>query len=521
MKKIFLYFSLMAIIFLYSRCNKSYIQQPVYGVTSNANFYTSDTAISEALTGTYLQLHPFENEYSLYHFFTGDITTDDAYKGGANDADVADLQYLSTFSGIVSTNSIASTMWGQLYGVINRANEVIFYTPGVKNGNADVLNRYVLEAKGLRAFCYYELVTLYGKVPLVLQPLSTSQVVNTPRASTDSVFAQIISDLTAATALPTKSAYADADKYRVSQGFAYAMLGKTYMFQGNFSAAAAALKNVIQSNVYSLLPNYGDNWKIFNSNESIFEISNQMTANVQIETGSQIPMWFMCRNTINYQGYVFNDPEPDLFNEFDADDPRIPFVFTMNGDTFKGDVAAQDNSDAPTGYHDRKALVPYYERTAYTTTSLTYNVRWIRYSDILLLYAEAENELGDGGDALTYLNQVRARARNSTPIDVDRSVQVYIPATNPATTLPDVTTTDQAALRTAIWHERRCELAEEGWRRDDLCRQKRFGTVMRAFAAKYATNKGQGFDDNRDYLLPVPETEIQYSNGVITQNPGF
>ncbi|MFQ9997364.1 MAG: RagB/SusD family nutrient uptake outer membrane protein, partial [Hoylesella buccalis] len=88
-------------------------------------------------------------------------------------------------------------------------------------------------------------------------------------------------------------------------------------------------------------------------------------------------------------------------------------------------------------------------------------------------------------------------------------------------TLPNITTTDQSELRRTIWKERRLELAMEGWRRDDLMRQKRFGEVMRAYAAKYNVQKGKNFDDKRDYLLPIPQGEIDKSNNVLRQNPNY
>ena len=88
-------------------------------------------------------------------------------------------------------------------------------------------------------------------------------------------------------------------------------------------------------------------------------------------------------------------------------------------------------------------------------------------------------------------------------------------------TLPDITETDQERLKEIIWKERRCELAMEGWRRDDLMRQKRFGTVMRAYATKYNTSKGANFRDDRDYLFPIPQGERDKSNNILSQNPGF
>ena len=151
---------------------------------------------------------------------------------------------------------------------------------------------------------------------------------------------------------------------------------------------------------------------------------------------------------------------------------------------------------------------------------ISYNIRLIRYSDVLLMYAEALNENGKAAAALPYLNEVRERARNSNPVDPRRDRQTYIPPTT-GNTLKNITETGQDQLRKLIWHERRCELAMEGWRRDDLMRQKRFGTVMRSYASTYNTTKGANFDDNRDYLLPIPQGERDKSNDILTQNPGY
>ena len=137
------------------------------------------------------------------------------------------------------------------------------------------------------------------------------------------------------------------------------------------------------------------------------------------------------------------------------------------------------------------------------------------------MYAEALNENGNSGAALPYLNDVRERARNSNPLDPKREIQAYVPPTDPSVSLPDVTTTDKAELRKAIWKERRLELGMEGHRRFDLLRQKRFGEVMRAYATKYNVDKGKLFSDDRDYLLPIPSNEVTLSQGTIEQNPKY
>ena len=521
MKKTITYLTLIFLVITISECKKSAIEKPVYGTQSSATFYKTDDQIREALTGTYLQLRQTWNEYAKNHYFVGDITTDDAWKGGGSPADYQPLADLANFVEN-PTNEIVNIRWSLLYNLIARANEVIYYAPNAA-GDKKLLAQYVNEAKLLRAFGYYSLATVFGNVPLTLKPLTPAEATHTPRSSVDSVFAQVVKDLTDATALPSKRQYDAANQFRVTRGLAYTLLGKVYMFQKNYPKAEEALKAVVESGDYSLLADYGDNWRIENSSESVFEISAKMS-DKNAGIGSNIPLFFSTRTTAGYSGYGFHLPTKDLFDEFDPDDPRITYTFTRTGDRFINDqpgTADQDNSLSPDDFGDRKTLVPEYLRIEYYPWIISYNVRLIRYSDVLLLYAEALNENGKPAEALIYLNEVRERARMTPPKDPQRSKQTYLPPTDVATSLPDVTTTNKDSLRLAIWHERRCELGMEGWRREDLVREDRYGKVMRAFAEKYNTLKGKNFRDDRDYLLPVPQNEIDYSNGMITQNPNF
>jgi tetratricopeptide (TPR) repeat protein len=300
------------------------------------------------------------------------------------------------------------------------------------------------------------------------------------------------------------------------------MLAKAYIFKGDFINAEKYLREIVEEDQdYGLLPDYGFNWRqeYENNNESIFEIANKLYDR-NIATGTNVPHFFTSRNVSGYQGYGFHVPTQDLFEAYDADDPRLSYVFTKTGDCYAGDEEEQDNTMSPTGYHDYKMTVPRIEKQGYDVWMIPYNIRVIRYSDILLLYAEALNESNKAAEALTYINKVRARARNTNPVDPRKSKQAYTPPTTELS-LPDITVSDKNLLREAIWHERRLELAMEGWRRDDLLRQKRFGETMKAYAAKYNTTKGANFSDARDYLLPIPQGEIDKTNGILTQNNGY
>lgn len=511
---------MLTAVFTMAILNSCSLDEPNYGETTTDNYYNTESEIKQTLTGAYLQLRQTWNEYALDHYFIGDCTTDDALKGGGNDGDKSEIQELSTFI-ISTTNSEVSKRWSILYDLINRCNDVI-YNAGSATGDKTLLTRYSNEAKALRGFGYYCLVTTFGDVPLVTTPMKPAEILKVPRSSSEDIYKEIISDLTDAESLPGKKEYASDDAYRVTRGFAKTMLAKTYMFLGEYEKAEAVLHDIVEvDNDYSLLSDYGMNWRqqYENSTESVFEIPNKMY-DKDVATGTNVPHYFTSRMVSGYQGYGFHVPTIDLYNSFEKDDPRITYVFTQTGDRYVGDSEAQDNSMSPSGYHDYKNTVPRVEKEGYDVWMIPYNLRIIRYSDVLLMYAEALNENNKSATALKYLNQIRQRARNTNPIDPRRDIQTYVPPTT-ASTLPDITETEKDKLREIIWHERRCELAMEGWRRDDLMRQKRFGTVMRAYAKKYNTTKGASFDDNRDYKLPIPQSEIDKSNDVLTQNTGY
>jgi hypothetical protein len=494
------------------------LDKTVYGVTTSENYYRNEEEIKAALTECYYQVKgvPY-NTLQTAHYFFGDISTDDALKGGASEADYADGQQIQNFT-MTSTNAVSGFLWSSAYTLINRCNIVIEKAP-LATGDKDLLARYANEAKFLRGWAYFILGTHFGGVPLIVNNLQPDEIL-VPRASEAEVFAQVYKDLSDATALPSKSEYPASEMGRATSGAAWAILGKAYLFQQDYEHAEEALGKVVTSGEYGLNDEYYMNFEneFHNGKESVFEVQFQAIPGVYPAVGNQLLEFFSSRSTEG--GWGFHIPSQDLWDAYDPDDPRLTYIFIRPGDKFKGDNHVQDNSISPNGYQDRKIFVKTDERNGYLNNV---NKNWtvIRYADVLLMYAEALNENGKPGDALQYVNDVRARARNSNPLDPKREIQTYIPPTNPAVSLPDITTTDQAELRKAIWKERRLELGMEGHRRYDLVRQKRFGEIMRAYAAKYKVDKGKLFTDNRDYLLPIPANEVTLSQGTVVQNPNY
>lgn len=486
------------------------LDKTVYGVTTSENFYKTEKEIQEALTECYYQTK------SLYKtiVYLGDVTTDDALKGGSSDSDDVECFDLQNFV-VTADNDYARTRWQSFYTIINRCNIVIEKAPEA-TGNPDLLARYVNEAKFLRAWSYYMLVTVYGGVPLVTTTL-LSEEYYIARSTQDEVFEQIVADLQDAANLPKRSEYSSGDMGRATCGAAWALMGRAYLFQNKYTDAEEALRKVIESGEYELHEEFYSNFDYAYRNgiESIFEI--QYKSGGGSNTGFALTQWI---SRVNEGGWGFHLPTQDLLLAFDVDDPRITYTFIRTGDRFVGDSYTQDNSAAtPYEFHDRKVFVSKAERGSYVS-DISHNVAILRYADILLMYAEVLNENGKSTEALAYLNKVRERARNSNPLDAKREIQVYIPIVT-ENTLPDITVTNKEQLREIIWKERRCELAMEGLRRDDLVRQKRFGNIMRAYASKYGVDKGRLFNDEKDYLLPIHIDQILLSQGTLEQNPNY
>lgn len=199
----------------------------------------------------------------------------------------------------------------------------------------------------------------------------------------------------------------------------------------------------------------------------------------------------------------------------------------VEGDQFVGNDFVTGDANYPSRFFDRKHFVPMSETLNAASPVYPQDVEMtvyvIRYADVLLMYAEACLEKGNIVGARKYLNQVRKRARESSPLDAKRVIQKYVPDTKP-TSLPDITSDNVAEVRLAIWNERRFEFACEGIRRMDLMQQERYGEIMTVvYSNGYATedvDKGRYYTKERE-LFPIPQNDIDLSRGALVQNPGY
>lgn len=519
MEKNFLAKVVMAVVILSAvSCKKNLLDKPPFGVQTDASYFKTADDLNKTLTAAYSYLNiqgfpPFQATL----WAIGDVGSDDAFKGGGPATNTPAIYDLA-FAQQKATSNIVSIFYSQLYNIIAASNLVID-KQSVVSGDANEIKKIVNQAKFLRAYSYYKLVTNFGDVPMPLTYLDPANA-NLPRTSKAEVWAQIEKDLTDASALPGKSQWGAANDGRATSGAALALLGKAYMFQKKYAEAEATLKKVVDDPSYSLLPDYGaifrkasgDN----NNPESIFDIKHKTRQGGLTDGEGNFNYTFVMPGDAAVGGFGYNEPSQDLVNEFEKGDPRAIYTMMFRGDVFPAGASTYtvNNIQTASGRANRKFFIPGSERSAIGIFDEGKSNHIIRYAEVVLLYAEALNENGKAGEALTWLNRVRARARTTPANDPQRISTVY-DLSYTGTLLPDVTTTDKTALRNAIWHEQRVELAMEGHRREYLVRTNRLSQRMAA-----AKNIGV-FDESKYSLLPIPQSEVDLSNGLIQQNDGY
>jgi hypothetical protein len=351
------------------------------------------------------------------------------------------------------------------------------------------------EAHFLRAHFYFNLVRWFGSVPLITRPLTQDEFYTQERASVEKLYEQIKADLNiAVTGLPLKSAMEPIDLGRVSKGTAAGLLAKVFLTQGDFTNAAKWAKEVIDSKEYSLYPDYARLFRKEGENgvESLFEI--QATALEASYAGATVfNMVQGVRGSPNL-GWGFNNPSDDLVRSYESGDPRRDATVLYVGEVLPdGSGVIEDNPSMENERYNQKAWV---ESHPGLQDNGPGNIRILRYADILLIAAESLNEINNPTEALKYLNQVRQRARGTR-----------------TTVLPDVVSVDKVTLRERIWKERRIELAME--------QQRWFDLVRTGQAEKVMKNVGKNFIKGKHDLFPIPQTEIDLSEGKMTQNPGY
>ena len=417
----------------------------------------------------------------------------DNFEYAASDANLLSY-YSSNFELIHTTNNILSAMKEA-------------QASGQALTDADIICKG--EAHFFRAFLYFNLVRAFGEVPLIDFAVTDAAQTNIPKSTAAQIYELIDNDLV------------EAEKYlpqqwenkflgRLTWGAARSLHAKTYMMRNDWANMYTAATDVINSGLYNLNTPYD---KIFretgeNCSESIFELQCTSTAALPESTniGSQYAQVQGVRGAGAWDlGWGWNTPTELLAKAFEVNDPRKDetlLYFLKTGEDPSLIPANKPYNEKPVAmadvmnkYYNKKVYTNPAQRALYSRFGHWMNIRIIRLSEIVLIAAEAANETGKTAEALDYLERVRSRARGG-----DSSI------------LPKVTTTDKAQLRDAIHHERRVELGMEWDRFYDLVR---WGTAKQVLNAA-----GKPYQD-KHALLPLPQSEIDKSNGVLIQNPNY
>lgn len=489
--------SLIAAAFLLllatTSCQKDFLdRKPPNKLTFEEFFKTADQA-EQSVNAVYEQFRSFDC-IALPYLACTDIISDDADKGStANDAPL--MSDLDDFT-MDPTNTFISPVYKGYYRAIARANVAIENIPNV-DMDAAYRDRLIGECKFLRAYSYYLLVQWFGDLPVITKTLQGDEYYAQTRQPKEQVYDQIESDLKDALAtLKEKDEYAPKDLGRVTKGSARGLLAKLYMIKKDYAKAEEMCDAIISSGEYSLLPKYADNFLPAgeNGSESVFELQS-VALQTQQAAGPGSSPYNMVQGVrgIPNLGWGFNRPSDNLVTSYENGDPRREATVIYVGETLPdGSTQVQDNPEIINERFNQKAWVPSHPGLQDNGPG---NIRVIRYSDIILLDAEAKNELGKSAEALPLLNQVRKRARGTNNF-----------------ILPDVTVTDQSQLREKIYKERRVELAMEQQRWFDLKRWGRAADVMHAVGK---TN----FVAGKHELLPIPQSEIDLTGW--DQNPQY
>ena len=484
MKKIYIA-TFVASAFFFSGCADDYldVDQTESISTKDIELFNNDAGAASFVTSIYGKFLNWDMT-SFGWIGLSSITSDDADKGSSPGDTGTDKDVLDALTYNASNPSAEST-FNANYDGINRCNQALNILPKLDKVDANLRARLAGEAKFLRAFMYFTLVKCYGGVPIVdhlpVPGSDPDRIMQLTRKTSAEVYAFIENDLNdAIAALPEKGAYSANEKSRVSKGAAYALLAKVSLYQKNWQKV---IDNCNKVTGYSIVSNYATMFRPagkFDS-ESIFEIYAQGAVPAKGIEGYS--------NTQGARGaggwgWGFNTPSQSLVNAYEPGDVRKDATIIFKGTTL------YDGRVVPTTVENDRYNYKAYS-SAYTDAWETdVDIKYLRYAEVLLMKAEALNELGQTSDAIPLLNQIRNRAG-----------------------LANTAAVSQADVKTAIWKERRVEMAFEHDRFFDLVRT---GQAKSAFAVD-----GKVFTEGKNELFPIPAAFLKQTGGLSSQNPGY
>ncbi|QQS50499.1 MAG: RagB/SusD family nutrient uptake outer membrane protein [Bacteroidota bacterium] len=498
------YLIALMLIFLGLSCSEDWLDIQQKGAIPQEDFYTTDAECLSALAAVYdmLQVANAQDWVSLHHMKT--VLSDECNGGGENAGDQPEYHQMNEYT-FTPANTKINDIWQRLYYAVYRANVVIANV----EPNNEARTVIVAEAKALRAYIYFELVNLFGEVPLVLTELKPDEYL-VEKTSTANIWIQIEKDLSEAIEdLPLKSENGPDNSWRIAKGFAQAMMGKALIFQEKYSEALPYLNEVIASGEYDLVADYDRVLRVENEygTESLFELGYVTTEGHnwgnygywgqgrRQEQNIHLVLWgprggFFSGDSLGmFPGWGALPAKELAYEFFNDDDPRRAFNVLSEAEVIANYGSLRDGNNELQYQGEgflRLKYTTFVDETSGTpgdepALNLGTNLRIMRYAEVLLLAAEAHLGMGNGNLAAAEINKVRAR----------ESVQ-YTP------------------LATATWddlkYERATELCFEGHRFYDLVRWGDALTVLGplGFTAKHAK-------------FPIPQPELD-ANPALEQN---
>jgi tetratricopeptide (TPR) repeat protein len=476
MKK-YIYLLLILIVAGIAGCKKDYLDRQPTSTQNTENFYKTPAQFTQAINGAYA---PLQGLYNGTFWAMGEMRSDNtSYEFNPNDRSGTNKEEIDEFREL-NNNDMVDAFFGSCYTAIGRCNVILGRLPAAKLAPA-IADTIGGQANFLRAFNYFNLVRMFGDVPLVLTETQSvgDAFKGATRAHVADVYTQIIADANAAIAKLPATYSGDNNKGRVTKGTAETLLAEVYMTQKKFDLAIPLLRNIISSNVYHLNANYADNFDLGKENgpESIFEIQYIEGPNgLGSDFIDTFAPWDVYDDSVT--GYPltndaqngWNIPTQDLLDAYEPEDNRR--------------VASIDETFTSDEYGITMPFIKKYQSKGALQGITGNNFPVYRYADVYLMLAECLNEQGfaGGGDAFKYLNLVRERAG--------------LPDKSAGTADATLRVASQEDFRAAVARERQIELCFENHRWFDLLRTGKAVAVMTAHGAREKEIKKPYWDVN-------------------------
>ncbi len=480
-------------LLLLSGCQDFLDIRPEGTVPSTGMDHTKSENIFLPISAAYASLRD-GNVHAFAYIGAFEITSDNADKG-SSPGDNPEMLQIDQFT-YTPTNGLVSGLWTGYYNVVSAANNAIqemplFEAAMLNAENKAYTHRCAAEAKTIRAYAYFNLTRLFGKVPIIDSSMTAAQLAALPQASTSALYTFIEKDLQEAIdVLP--ASYSKDWAGRITKYTAMALKAKVHMYQNEWDSVAVLTDRIMASGKFGLLENFREVFSVDgeNSKESLFEIQSSTLGR---SSGDMTYLEYAfvqgprSNTPSNLQGWGFCTPSTNLIQFFTGRNDSIRAATTL---LYRGTKTPEGDSIK------NSCTNPVYNGKVYTPSALNlwnyngygfeHNVRILRYADVLLMYAEAyvngaTSYTTGGHTGLSALNEVRKRA--GLPNLGSLSIE-------------------------AVWDERRAELAMEEDRFFDLVRSNRAASVL----------SSQGYIDGKNNVFPIPSTQMQLNDNLV-QNP--